>query len=400
MRTFAEAVTTHTAGRLVCCPRDTSVCMDPSGILDSVGHTPLIRLRRASEETGCTILAKCEYMNPGGSIKDRIAKAIIERAEARGELRPGMTILEVTSGNTGIALSMVGAARGYRVVIMMPKTVSEERRRMIRSLGAELILLDDLLRIQGAVADAEERARLDPSIFLPRQFSNPDNPWAHETTTGPEILRQTRGRLDAFVMGVGTGGTVVGVGRALKAGGHFGPPAHGVSVAGEHFVPPAPGVSMAGGHFVPPAPPASGASSATGGVPRIVAVEPAESAVMTGLAPGHHGIQGLADGFIPQIVLDSGLRGDPANLAGAASSDPCPAAPSSAGRVIDEVLRVTTADAKAMAARLSHEEGLLVGISAGANVVASTALARRLGPGKTIVTMLCDRGERYLSLGL
>lgn len=362
MRTFAEAVTTNAPGRLVCCPRDTSVCMDPSGILDSVGHTPLIRLRRASEETGCTILAKCEYMNPGGSIKDRIAKAIIERAEARGELRPGMTILEVTSGNTGIALSMVGAARGYRVVIMMPKTVSEERRRMIRSLGAELILLDDLLRIQGAVADAEERARLDPSIFLPRQFSNPDNPWAHETTTGPEILRQTRGRLDAFVMGVGTGGTVVGVGRALKT-----------AAAGD-------------------------AGTAGHQAPRVVAVEPAESAVMTGLAPGHHGIQGLADGFIPQIVLDSGLRGDPANLAGAAPSSA--SAASSTGSVIDEVLRVTTADAKAMAARLSHEEGLLVGISAGANVVASTALARRLGPGKTIVTMLCDRGERYLSLGL
>jgi cysteine synthase A len=337
--------------RLVCCPRDTSVCMEPSGILDSVGHTPLVLLRRASEDTGCTILAKCEYMNPGGSIKDRIAKAIVDRAEARGELRPGMTILEVTSGNTGIALSMVGAARGYRVIIMMPKTASEERRHMIRALGAELVLLDDLLRIQGAVAECEARARLDRSIFLPRQFSNPDNPWAHEMGTGPEILRQTRGGLDAFVMGVGTGGTVVGVGRALKA-----------------------------------------ASSAA----RVVAVEPAESAVMSGGAAGHHGIQGLADGFIPQIVLDAGLRADSANLADSTAGPVVP----NTGPVIDEVVRVPTADAKSMAARLSHEEGMLVGISAGANVVASMAVARRLGPGHTIVTMLCDRGERYLSLAL
>lgn len=316
-----------TAGRIVSCPREISVCLKPSGMLDSVGNTPLIGLRAASEETGCRIFGKAEFMNPGGSVKDRIAKAIIERAEARGDLRPGMTILEVTSGNTGIALSMVGAVKGYRVVIMMPKTVSEERRHMIESLGAELRLLEELLRIQGAVATAKEMAAKDPSLFLPSQFSNPDNPWAHETTTGPEILKQTNGHLDAFVMGVGTGGTLMGVGRAIRKA----------------------GVNA-----------------------KVVAVEPDESAVMSGGPPGHHGIQGLADGFIPEIVQLP---------------------------EIDEIVRVRTADAKAMARRLSIEEGLLVGISSGANVIAAKQVAGELGPGHTIVTLLCDRGERYLSVG-
>ena len=309
------------------CPREVATCLKPSGILDSIGNTPLIALRAASEATGCRILAKAEYMNPGGSIKDRIAKGIVERAEAAGALRPSMTILEVTSGNTGIALSMVGAAKGYRVVVMMPKTVSEERRHMIESLGAELRLLDDLLRIQGAVEEAKELAKNDASLFLPRQFENADNPLTHETTTGPEIVAQTGGHLDAFVMGIGTGGTVMGVGRAIRAA------------------------------RLPA---------------KIVAVEPDESAVLSGGAPGRHGIQGLADGFVPPIVRREEL---------------------------DEVVRVTTPDARAMAARLAREEGLLVGISSGANVVASMRVAERLGPGHTVVTMLCDRGERYLSLG-
>jgi cysteine synthase len=302
------------------------VCIEPSTILDSIGHTPLVRLRAASEEAGCRILAKCEHVNPGGSIKDRIARAMIECAEARGTLRPGMTILEVTSGNTGIALAMVGARKGYRVVILMPKTVSEERRHMIRSYGAELELIDEVNRIHEAVDAARARADADPTLFLPSQFSNPDNPWAHETTTGPEILTQTRGRLDAFVMGVGTGGTVMGVGRALRAAG----------VAA-----------------------------------KVVAVEPDESAVLSGDRPGRHGIQGLADGFVPEIVRRAEL---------------------------DEVVRVRTDDAKSMAARLAREEGLLVGISSGANVVAAIEVGRRLGPGRTVVTMLCDRGERYLSV--
>jgi cysteine synthase A len=313
------------AGRLVSCPREIATCLKPSGVLDSIGNTPLVALSAASEATGCRILAKAEYMNPGGSIKDRIAKAIIERAEQRGELRPGMTILEVTSGNTGIALAMIGAVKGYRVVIMMPKTVSEERRHMIESLGAELQLLEELLRIQGAVRATEEMARRDPSFFLPRQFANADNPWAHETTTGPEILKQTGWKLDAFVMGVGTGGTLMGVGRALRQ-------AHSAA--------------------------------------KVVAVEPDESAVMSGGPPGPHGIQGLADGFIPDIVRLP---------------------------EIDRVVRVKTSDAKEAARRLAREEGLLVGISSGANVVAAMQVARDLGPGHTIVTMLCDRGERYLS---
>lgn len=198
---------------------------------------------------------------------------------------------------------------------------------MIWSLGAELRLLDDLLRIQGAVETAKEMAKKDKTLFLPSQFANPDNPWAHETTTGPEILKQTGGKLDAFVMGVGTGGTLMGVGRAIRKAG------------------------------VPAA---------------VVAVEPDESAVMSGGKPGRHGIQGLADGFIPEIVH----LGE-----------------------VDQIVRVKTDDAKAAASRLSREEGLLVGISSGANVIAAVETARRLGPGRTIVTMLCDRGERYLSLG-
>jgi cysteine synthase A len=300
--------------------------MTASSLLDSIGNTPLVRLRGASAATGCEIYGKAEFLNPGGSVKDRIARAIVEAAEADGRLREGSTILEVTSGNTGIALSLVGGIKGYRVVIVMPKTVSEERRQMIRSLGAELELLDSLLHIQDAVAETRERAAKDPSIFLPDQFANPVNALAHELTTGPEILAQTGGRLDAFVMGVGTGGTVMGVGRALRK---------------------------------------------AGSKARIVALEPDESAVMSGDAPGPHGIQGLADGFIPDLVqLDE----------------------------IDQVVRVKTEDAKTQARLLGSEEGLLVGISAGANVLGAMAVARELGPGHVVVTALCDRGERYLSL--
>jgi cysteine synthase A len=297
-----------------------------SGVLDSIGCTPLMLLRGASEETGCQVYAKAEYLNPGGSIKDRIARHMILEAERRGDLGPGSRILEVTSGNTGIALAMIGAIRGYPVTIVMPKTVSEERRRMIELLGAELRLLEEINDIQAAVRESEEEAARDPRVFLPRQFKNVDNPAAHEMTTGPEIVRQTAGRLDAFVMGVGTGGTLMGVSRALR------------------------------GADVPA---------------RIVAVEPNESAVMSGDVPGRHGIQGLADGFIPDLV-DLGE--------------------------IDEVVRIATEDAKAAARRLAAEEGLLVGISSGANVLAATKVARELGPGHTLVTVLCDRGERYLSV--
>jgi cysteine synthase A len=293
-------------GRLVACPREVSTCLRPSALLQSIGHTPLVELAAASEETGCRILAKAEHMNPGGSVKDRIARAMVHEAERRGELRRGMTILEVTSGNTGIALSMVGASMGYRVVIMMPAAVSEERRRMIRSFGAELRLFGEIEHIQEAVVQSEEIAKGDPSIFLTRQFTNPDNPLAHETTTGREILEQTNRHLDAFVMGVGTGGTLMGVGRALRA-------AHVRA--------------------------------------RIVAVEPDESAVLSGRPPGKHGIQGLADGFVPPIVRRE---------------------------EIDQVVAIRTEDARAMAARLAREEGLLVGISSGANVLAAKEVAKTL----------------------
>jgi len=310
---------------LVYCPRQTPTCLVTSEVSDSIGHTPLIRLRSASKQTGCNIFAKAEFMNPGGSIKDRIARFIVSAAEKREELKPGSTIMEVTSGNTGIALAMVGAMRGYKIVVVMPKTVSIERRSMIASFGAELELLDDICDMQGAITRTETIAASRDDVFLPRQFENPDNIETHRTTTGPEIMRQLDGEIDAFVMGVGTGGTVMGVGRALRKAG-----------------------SRA----------------------RIVAVEPDESAVLSGDAPGPHGIQGLADGFIPALVnLDE----------------------------IDQVVRIPTQDAIHAAQQISLEEGLLVGISSGANVLAATRVAAELGPGHNVVTVLCDRGERYLS---
>ena len=310
---------------LVYCPRQTPTCLVTSEVYDSIGHTPLIKLARASDRTGCSIFAKAEFMNPGGSIKDRIARHMVFEAEERGELRAGSTIMEVTSGNTGIALAMVGAMRGYRVVVVMPKTVSEERSRMVTSFGAEVELIEGLDDIQAAIAWTEDIAADRDDIFLPRQFANPDNVEAHRRHTGPEILRQLNGEIDAFVMGVGTGGTLMGVGRALRKAG-----------------------SRA----------------------RIVAVEPDESAVMSGGEPGPHGIQGLADGFIPALVhLDE----------------------------IDQVVRITTEDAINAAQQIGAEEGLLVGISSGANLLAAAQVAAELGPGHTVVTVLCDRGERYLS---
>ncbi len=308
------------------CPRGVPVCLTQSGVLDSIGNTPLIRLNRASEATGCEIYGKAEFMNPGGSIKDRIAKAIIEHAEVAGLLRADSVILEVTSGNTGIALALVGSVKGYHVQIMMPKTVSAERRHMIQSFGAELILIDEINRILDAVADTERMAAADEHIFLTQQFSNPVNAACHERTTGPEIIRQMCGEFDAFVMGVGTGGTVMGVGRAIRSA----------------------GIDA-----------------------KVVALEPDESAVMSGEERGRHGIQGLADGFIPDLV----------NL-----------------EEIDQIVRIKTDDAHTMRLELGREEGLLVGISAGANVLGAMQVARELGPGHTIVTVLCDRGERYLSL--
>jgi len=311
---------------LVYCPRQTPTCLVTSGVLDSIGHTPLIRLKQASQTTGCNIVAKAEFMNPGGSIKDRVARHMVLEAEERGDLVPGSTIMEVTTGNTGISLAMVGAMRGYKVVIIMPKTASLERSRMIEFYGAELEILGGTDDIQDAISRTEQIAVDRDDIFLPRQFANPDNIDAHRLTTAPEILRQLNGELDAFVMGVGTGGTIMGVGLTLRKAG-----------------------SRA----------------------RIVAVEPDESAVMSGDARGPHGIRGLADGFVPDLI-----RADE----------------------IDEIVRVRTADAMDAARKISREEGMLVGISSGANVLAATRVARELGPGHTIVTVLCDRGERYLGI--
>lgn len=310
----------------VCCPRQAPTCLVSSGILDSIGNTPLIRISSASDETGCDIYGKAEYMNPGGSIKDRIAKHIILEAERRGDLRPGMTIMEVTSGNTGIALAMVGAIRGYKVVIIMPRTVSEERRHMIEYLGAELKLLNEINDIQSAVKDLEDHAAGRSDVFLPRQFANTDNSDCHRRTTGPEILRQLGGRIDAFVAGVGTGGTLMGVANAMHDAGK---------------------------------------------AVRIIAAEPDESAVMSGDQRGCHGIQGLADGFIPDLIDMS---------------------------QIDQVYRIRTSEAAARARLLSRQEGLLVGISSGANILGATRIAEAMGPGHSIVTILPDRGERYLSI--
>ena len=309
---------------LVYCPRQTPTCLVTSGVLDSIGNTPLIRLRHASAATGCNIVAKAEFMNPGGSIKDRVARHIVLEAEDRGDLVPGSTIMEVTSGNMGIALAMVGAMRGYQVVIVMPETAGVERRRTIELYGAEIEPLDLADDIPGAISRIERAAASRDDIFLPRQFANPDNIEAHRLTTGPEIMRQLKGEVDAFVMGVGTGGTLMGVGRTLRK-------------AGSHA--------------------------------RIVAVEPKESAVLSGGARGDHGIQGLADGFAPDLI-----KADE----------------------IDAIVRVGTADAIEAVRRISREEGMLVGISSGANVQAATQVAMELGPGHTIVTVLCDRGERYL----
>ena len=325
MTAWYRVETMNAQHHLVYCPRQTPTCLVTSEVSDSIGNTPLIRLRGASKQTRCNIFAKAEFINPGGSIKDRIARHIVLEAEKRGELGRGSTIMEVTSGNTGIALAMVGAMRGYKVVVVMPRTVSIERRSMITSFGAKLELIEDIDDIQEAIERSEELAATREDIFLPRQFANPDNIETHRTTTGPEILRQLNGEIDAFVMGVGTGGTVMGVGRALRKAG-----------------------SRA----------------------RIIAVEPDESAVMSGDAPGHHGIQGLADGFVPALVnLDE----------------------------IDQIARIPTQHAIDAAQQIGVEEGLLVGISSGANVLAAVQVAHELGPGHNVVTVLCDRGERYLS---
>ena len=294
-------------------------------ILDLIGHTPLVQLRRVPGEETAQVLGKLESRNPGGSVKDRIAQAMIEVAEQEGRLKPGDTIVEPTSGNTGIGLALVAAVKGYRLVLTMPEDMSLERRKLLRRLGAEFVLTPALEGMTGAVFAAEQLVR-EQGYFMPQQFENPANPEIHARTTGPEIVAATGGQVDAFVVGVGTGGTITGVGQVLRE-------------ANPHVL--------------------------------LVAVEPERSPVLAGGRPRPHAIQGIGASFVPG-VLDRTL--------------------------LDEIIPVSDDDAIAMMERLAREEGLLVGISAGANVHAACTVARRLGAGKTVVTILPDTGERYLSL--
>lgn len=297
-------------------------------VAELIGGTPLVRIHRVAGE-GADVVAKLEAFNPASSVKDRIARSIIEAAESSGALEPGGTIIEATSGNTGIALSMVGAARGYKVVIVMPSSMSVERRAIVRAFGAELVLTDPKGGVSAAVAEAERIRDERPGSIIASQFTNPANPAVHEATTGPEIWEATGGRVDVFVAGVGTGGTISGVARYLK---------------GKN-----PGV-------------------------RVVAVQPAESPLLTGGAPAPHGIQGLMPNFVPG-TYDAGA--------------------------VDEVVSVESAKALEFARRAAAEEGLLVGISSGAALAGTAAVAARPEyAGKRIVTLLPDTGERYLSTAL
>jgi cysteine synthase A len=297
-------------------------------VLDLVGGTPLVRLRRLPGPAHATVLVKLESANPGGSVKDRIALAMVEDAERRGVLAPGATLVEPTSGNTGIGLAMVAAVKGYRLILTMPDDMSEERRRLLARFGAELHLTPAMEGMTGAVHAAQELCRRHPDYVMPQQFQNPANPEVHRRTTALEILEATGGRLDAFVAGVGTGGTITGVGEVLRE-----------KVSGV----------------------------------RIVAVEPAKSPVLAGGKFGVHGIQGIGASFVPGVF----------NRA-----------------VVDELVHVRDEDAMATALRLAREEGLLVGVSAGANVWAAVEVAGRLGAGRVVVTVLPDTGERYLSVNL
>ena len=296
-----------------------------------IGHTPLLELAHieAQENLPAKILAKLEYFNPAGSVKDRIAKAMIDDAEASGKLKPGSVIIEPTSGNTGIGLAAVAAAKGYRIIIVMPETMSVERRQLMKAYGAELVLSEGAKGMKGAIAKADELAASIPGSFIPGQFVNPANPKAHFETTGPEIYADTDGEVDIFVAGVGTGGTITGVGEYLKSK--------------------KPEV-------------------------KVVAVEPATSPVLSKGTAGAHKIQGIGAGFVPK-VLDTG--------------------------VYDEIIPVANEDAFAVGKQIGKAEGVLVGISSGAAAWAAIELAKRPeNEGKTIVVLLPDTGDRYLSTPL
>ena len=296
-----------------------------------IGKTPLLELVHIEKEEGleATVLAKLEYFNPAGSVKDRIAKAMIDDAEAKGLLKPNSVIIEPTSGNTGIGLASVAAARGYRIIIVMPETMSVERRQLMKAYGAELVLTEGAKGMKGAIDKADELAASIPDSFIPGQFVNPANPAVHKATTGPEIWDDTDGKVDFFVAGVGTGGTITGVGEYLKSRN--------------------PGV-------------------------KVVAVEPAGSPVLSKGTPGAHKIQGIGAGFVPD-VLDT--------------------------KIYDEIIAVDNDDAFAAGRKVGKAEGVLVGISSGAAVWAAIQLAKRPeNKGKTIVALLPDTGDRYLSTPL
>ncbi|MCM1156980.1 MAG: cysteine synthase A [Bacteroidales bacterium] len=299
--------------------------MYTQNILDLIGNTPLISLKPT---TGLNIFAKAEFLNPGGSIKDRIAKNMLETAEREGKLKPGMTIIEPTSGNTGIGLALCGIRMGYPVIIVMPENMSEERKKIIRALGAELVLTPPELSIGGSVDKAEEICKSSDNYFMPQQFENPANPDIHYRTTGPEIWEQIGGRVDIYVSGIGSGGTLQGVARFLR---EKNPEC------------------------------------------RIVAVEPKNVSALLGHEPGLHQIQGIGDGFVPD-VLDVSM--------------------------IDDIIEVTDEDAIGTARELARVQGLLCGTSSGANVWAAKRMAEKYGKDKVIATILADRVERYFSTSL
>jgi cysteine synthase A len=296
--------------------------------LELVGHTPVVRLNRIPGKDDAEIWAKLENFNPGGSVKDRICLAMIEDAEKSGRIKPGDTIVEPTSGNTGIGLALVAAVKGYNLILTMPDTMSEERRSLLVAYGAKLVLTPDTRGMHGAIAKAEELCRENLRYFMPQQFSNPANPEMHYRTTGPELLEQLP-KIDAFVSGVGTGGTITGAGRYLH----------------EH----------------------------SKNQVLVVAVEPANSPVLSGGEPGFHKIQGIGAGFVPKN-LDS--------------------------HAYNEIVKVSDEDAAEFSRRLAREEGILVGISSGANCCAALQIAQRLGKGKVVAVVFCDTGERYLTTDL
>lgn len=297
-------------------------------VLSLIGKTPLVRLTRFTADNDAAIYAKLEGANPGGSVKDRIALSMVEDAEASGRLKDGGTIVEPTSGNTGIGLGLVASLKGYRLILTMPETMSLERRALLSAYGAELILTPGSEGMRGAVRQADELVAANPGHFMPQQFNNPANPEVHRRTTAREILWALGPKIDAFVCGVGTGGTITGVGEVLRAKNRD---------------------------------------------IRIFAVEPADSAVLSGCSPGPHKIQGIGAGFVPAVLNT---------------------------QVYDEVIQVTGEDAEKTTRLLALREGILAGISSGAALFAAVKVARKLGGGKVVVVVLPDRGERYLSTGL